>query len=84
MGSVKSTEPIMSLIEIQEGYIARVSAAHAKITRRTKGDRFGKTRRAARKEAITKLIRRGFDEIGAALAVKDAHDMFLLEVNARD
>jgi len=73
-----------SLIEIQEAYIARVSAAHAKITKRTKGDRFGGTRRAARKAAIGQLVRRGFDEAGAALAVKDAHDMFLLEVNARE
>lgn len=74
----------MSLIAIQEAYIARVSAAHAKITPRTKGDRFGGTRRAARKEAIRQLVRRGFDEPGAALAVKDAHDIFLLEVNARE
>jgi hypothetical protein len=72
-----------SLIEIQEAYIARVAAAHAKITPRTKGNRFGRTRGAARKEAIRRLIRRGFDEAGAALAVKDAHDMFLLELNAR-
>lgn len=73
-----------SLIEIQEGYIARVMAAHAKITPRTKGNRFAMTRGAARREAIRKLVRRGFDEAGAALAVKDAHDMFLLEINARE
>lgn len=74
----------LSLIGIQEAYIARVQLAHAKITPRTKGDRFGGTRRAARKEAVNKLIKRGFDEAGAAQIVKDAHDMFLLELNARE
>lgn len=72
-----------SLIEIQEAYIARVSAAHAKVGKRSAGLVFARTKGAARKDAIRELIRRGFDEAGAALAVKDAHDMFLLEVNAR-
>lgn len=73
-----------SLIEIQEAYIARLMAAHAKITPRTKGDRFARTRGAARREAIRKLLGRGFDEAGAAIVAKDAHDMFLLEINARE
>jgi hypothetical protein len=76
--------PSASLIEIQEAYIARVAAAHGKITARTKGDRFRRTRSAARKDAIRQLTGRGFDEAGASLIVKDAHDMFLLELNAQD
>jgi hypothetical protein len=76
--------PSASLIEIQEAYIARVAAAHSKISARTKGDRFHRTRTAARKDAIRQLTRKGFDEAGASLIVKDAHDMFLLELNAQD
>lgn len=76
--------PSASLIGIQEVYIARVTAAHAKITPRTKGSRFNRTRCAARKDAIRHLTGRGFDEAGAALIVKDAHDMFLLEINAQE
>jgi hypothetical protein len=73
-----------SLIGIQEAYIARVAAAHAKITPRTKGNRFNRTRSAARNDAIRLLTRRGFEEASARLIVKDAHDMFLLELNARE
>jgi hypothetical protein len=58
--------------------------AHWKISPRAKGDRFGKSRRAARREATARLLRLGYTEAQAAVIVKDAHDMFLLEANARE
>ena len=72
------------MIEIQDAYVARLLQAHAKITARTKGDRFRRTRTAARKDAVRRLTRKGFDEAAALQIVRDAHDVFLLEVGARD
>ena len=69
-----------TMITIQEDYVARVTTAHGKITPRTKGDRFGKSRRAARKDATARLLRLGYTEAQAVQIVKDAHDMFLLEI----
>jgi hypothetical protein len=73
---------VTSMIDIQDAYIARVMAAFAKVTPRTKGHRFGRARRAARKQAITRLIKRGYSARDAAQIVDDAHDVFLLEANA--
>jgi SOS response regulatory protein OraA/RecX len=70
------------LIDIQDAYIARVMAAYAKVTPRTKGNRFGRAKRAARKHTITRLIRRGYSAEDAAQIVNDAHDVFLLEAAA--
>jgi hypothetical protein len=78
-----ATESIMtSIVDIQDAYIARVMAAYAKVTPRTKGNRFGRTRRAARKQAITRLSKRGYSAKDAAQIVNDAHDVFLLEAHA--
>jgi len=68
-----------SMIEIQEAYVARVSLAWSKVNARTKGHRFQKSRRAARKDAMKRLTRMGWDEASAAQIVKDANDMFELE-----
>jgi hypothetical protein len=67
------------MIDIQDAYIARVMAAFEKVTPRTKGHRFGRTKRAARKQAITRLIKRGYSAKAATQIVNDAHDVFLLE-----
>jgi SOS response regulatory protein OraA/RecX len=73
---------VTSIIEIQETYIARVMAAFAKVTPRTKGNRFGRAKRAARKQAVTRLIKRGYSAKDATQIINDAHDVFLLEVSA--
>ncbi len=71
-----------SIIEIQDAYIARVMAAFKKVTPRTKGNRFGRAKRAARKQTITRLIKRGYSAKDATQIVDDAHDVFLLEAAA--
>lgn len=74
----------MTMIEIQDAYVARVALAHSKVTSRTKGDRFKRSKRAARKEAIACLLRTGYTEADATVIVKDAHDMFLLEAACQE
>lgn len=73
----------MNMIEIQEAYIARVAAYHAKMTKRSAGLVFASVKRAARKEATARLMRLGYNEASTAQIVKDAHDVFLLEASAR-
>ena len=73
-----------STTDIQDAYIARVMAAFEKVTPRTKGNRFGRAKRAARKQAITRLISLGYSAEAAKQIVNDAHDVFLLEANAKD
>ncbi len=70
---------LTSILDIQVAYITRVMAAFEKVTPRTKGHRFGRARRAARKQAITRLVKRGYSARDAAQIVDDAHDVFLLE-----
>jgi hypothetical protein len=69
---------VTSIIDIQDAYIARLMAAFKKKTPRTKGNRFGRAKRAARKQAITRLIRRGYPAKSATQIVDDAHDVFLV------
>lgn len=69
----------MTMIQIQEAYIARVAAAWAKVGPRTKGHRFERSRRAARNEAFARLEKLGFSDIDARVVISDAHDMFDLE-----
>lgn len=73
----------MSMIEIQDAYVARVAAAHSKMGKRSAGLVFARTKRAARREATSQLARLGYDEAAVAQIVKDAHDMFLLEAGAK-
>ena len=73
-----------SIIDIQDAYVARVVAAFEKVTPRTKGDRFGRAKRAARKQAITRLTKRGYSAEAATQIVNDAHDVFLLEAGAKE
>jgi hypothetical protein len=70
------------MIDIQEAYIARVMAAFEKVTPRTKGNRFGRAARAARKHAIARLIERGNSARAATQIIDDAHDVFLREAAA--
>lgn len=72
-----------TMIEIQEAYIARVSAAHAKQGKRSAGLMFARTKGAARKEATKALLKTGYTEAQAAIIIRDAHDMFILERDAR-
>jgi hypothetical protein len=72
----------MNMIEIQDAYVARVYAAHCKINSRTKGNRFQRSRSAARKEATARLLRHGFKADDITLIIKDAHDVFLLEIGS--
>ena len=72
----------MTLTEIQQEYIDRLLAAHGKITPRTKGDRFNRTRIAAYKHAVKLLKQKGYGAASIPTILKDAHDVFLLEVNA--
>jgi hypothetical protein len=74
----------MTMIEVQDAYIARVAAAHAKIGPRSAGIAFNRSKRAARKEAAARLVKIGYSESDAAFIIRDAHDIFWLEVNARD
>ena len=74
----------MNMIEIQDAYVARVMLAHSKITLRTKGHRFNRSKAAARKEAVSRLLRKGYTEADAVVIVKDAHDMFLLEAACQE
>ena len=69
----------MNMIAIQEAYIARLLAANAKIGKRSSGLAFARTKRAARKEAESKLIKLGYYQNDAAQIVSDAFDMFVLE-----
>jgi hypothetical protein len=73
----------MSMIEIQQRYIDRVAAAHAKQGRRSAGLMFARTKGAARKEATAALLKCGYTAEQAAAIVKDAHDVFILERDAR-
>lgn len=72
----------MTMIEIQDAYIERVSVAHGKITARTQGHRFARCRAAARREAIRQLAKLGYAEEAAKQIVRDAHDIFILEMAA--
>lgn len=74
----------MNMIEIQDAYVARLMLAHSKITARTKGHRFNRSKGAARREAVARLLRKGYTEADAAVIVKDAHDVFLLEVACQE
>jgi len=73
-----------STTDIQDAYIARVMDAFEKVTPHTKGDRFGRAKRAARKQAITRLIELGYSAEAAKQIVNDAHDVFLLEAGAKE
>lgn len=73
----------MSMIEIQQRYIDRVARAHAKQGKRSAGLVFARTKGAARKEATAALIKCGYSAEQAEVIVKDAHDMFVLERDAR-
>jgi hypothetical protein len=72
----------MTMIEIQQAYIDRVIPAYLRITERTKGRRAQKTKAAARREAMARLIRLGFTEDNAAVVVQDAQDIAILEISA--
>jgi hypothetical protein len=73
---------VTSIVDIQDANVARVMAAFKKVTPRTKGNQFGRTTRAARKHAITRLIKHGYSARAATQIVNDAHDVFLLEASA--
>jgi hypothetical protein len=75
---------VTSTTDIQDAYIARVMAAFEKATPHTKGDRFGRAKRAARKQAITRLIELGYSAEAAKQIVNGAHDVFLLEASAKE
>jgi hypothetical protein len=69
--------------DIQDAYIARMAGSE-KIPPRTKGNPFGRTKRAARKQAITRLVNLGYSAGAAVKIVNDAHDVFLREAGAKD
>jgi hypothetical protein len=69
-------------VDIQDAYIACVMAAFKKVTPRTKGNRFGRAKRAAHKRAITDLIKRGYSAKAATQIIGAAHDSFLREATA--
>lgn len=71
-----------TMISIQDSYVTRVLLAHSKITPRTRGNRFARSVRAARREAMDRLMRQGFRQEDAKVIVKDAHDVALLEAYA--
>lgn len=75
--------PAPTMIQIQEAYIARVGRYHAKMTKRSAGLVFARVKRAAREDGVRDLIKLGYTELQAYAIMKDAHDMFLLEANAR-
>lgn len=68
--------------DIQDAYIARVMAAFKKVTPRTRGSQFGRTTRAARKHALTRLNKRGYSTEAATQIIDDAHAVFLRDAAA--
>lgn len=74
----------MNMIQIQEAYIARLHAARAKIGRRASGLAFSRSKVAARKELVKALTKIGYSAHDIQGVQTDAHDMYLLEINARE
>jgi hypothetical protein len=72
----------LTSIDVEDAYVARVMAAFKKVTPNTKGNQFGRTKRAARKQAIIRLIKRGYSVKAATQIIDDAHDIFLVEAAA--
>jgi hypothetical protein len=72
----------MTMIEIQQAYIDRVVPAYLRITERTKGRRAQRTKAAAHREALGRLVRLGFTEANAEVVIKDAQDIAILEISA--
>jgi hypothetical protein len=72
---------VTSTVDIEDDYIARVTTAFKK-TRHRKGNEFGRTTRAARRQAIIRLIKRGYPVKAATQIIDDAHDVFLTEASA--
>jgi hypothetical protein len=73
---------VTSTVDIEDAYIARVMAAFKKVTPHTRSNQFGRTTRAARKQAIIRLIKRGYSVKAATQIIDDAHDVFLVEASA--
>jgi hypothetical protein len=69
----------MSMIEIQEAYIARLIQADAKRGSRASGCMFARSATAARKEAAKALAKIGYPELQIDQIIRDARDMFELE-----
>jgi hypothetical protein len=78
----RSGRTVTSTVDIEDAYIARVMAAFKKVTPHTRGNQFGRTTRAARKQAIIRLIKRGYSVKAATQIIDDAHDVFLVEASA--
>jgi hypothetical protein len=73
-----------SMIQVQEAYVSRLHLARAKMGPKASGITYNRSKIAAGKEAAASLLRLGYSESDAKSIISDAHDMFLLEHNARD
>jgi hypothetical protein len=71
-----------TLIAIQEEYIATCMNGWLRWQHRPDGGHFARIRRGAYRKARKQLERLGFTEQQLKLIVKDAHDMFRLELVA--
>jgi hypothetical protein len=71
-----------SLIQIQQEYMDMVSASMDRWMHRRDGGHSGRARRGAFRRAYASLIKLGWDDRQARLAIKDAHDMMMLERNS--
>lgn len=84
-----SRRPTLNLIQIQERYIERVTAAFSRWNHRPKppwaqaGGHYGRVHRAARRAALRALLAWGFTEEQAKLTIQQADEMAELARNAR-
>jgi hypothetical protein len=71
-----------TLVSVQDRYIETVLSAKNRWSHRKDGGHAGRARRAAARKAHKSLLSMGFSDMQACHAIKDAHDMVILELNA--
>ena len=74
---------LKSLIEIQQAYIDAVDAGMNRWSHRKDGGHSARIRRGAYRRALAALTSQGWTEEQARQAIRDAHDMLILERNAQ-
>ena len=73
-----------NLIEIQQEYMDKVSSGMDRWSHRRDGGHAGRIRAAAFRRARAAFMKLGFSEKQAFSAIRDAHDVMLLERAAVD
>jgi hypothetical protein len=80
IAALKTTPPLSP----QQKWLscADMATKQRRVRPRTKSNRLGRTKHAAQKQAITRLIKHGYSAQVASQIVDDAHDIFLAEANS--